>query len=476
MTADHDTIVAPATAPGGAIAVVRVSGARALALCDTLFRGRTPLAEAAGYTVHYGRIADGDRTVDDVLAAVFRAPHSYTGEDAVEISCHGSSYIVSEILRLLIAAGARMASPGEFTVRAYLAGKLNLAQAEAVGDLVAASSQAAHALASNQMRGGYSAALAALRDQLLHLTALLELELDFAEEEVEFADRRELRQTMRDIAREIDRLRDSFALGNAIKEGVPVAIAGAPNVGKSTLLNRLLGEERAMVSEIAGTTRDVIEECANIGGVLFRFLDTAGIRSTNDTLEQMGIARTMSSIERAQIIIRLIDASQPAVPVSGRSPSSGQTIRKSAPAVPSADSAADTQSPDFPLRPDQTLLTVYNKIDKTPRFALPEGAVGISARNGDGIDDLRRTLRDAVDTEALYHGGTVISNSRHYEALTSASEALSAALDGLRDNLPTDLLSEEIRQVIRHLSGVTGQDIVPEEVLKTIFSKFCIGK
>lgn len=285
MTADHDTIVAPATAPGGAIAVVRVSGARALALCDTLFRGRTPLAEAAGYTVHYGRIADGDRTVDDVLAAVFRTPHSYTGEDAVEISCHGSSYIVSEILRLLIAAGARMASPGEFTVRAYLAGKLDLAQAEAVGDLVAASSQAAHALASNQMRGGYSAALAALRDRLLHLTALLELELDFAEEEVEFADRRELRQTMRDIDREIDRLRDSFALGNAIKEGVPVAIAGAPNVGKSTLLNRLLGEERAMVSEIAGTTRDVIEECANIGGVLFRFLDTAGIRTTDDHLE-----------------------------------------------------------------------------------------------------------------------------------------------------------------------------------------------
>ena len=302
------------------------------------------------------------------------------------------------------------------------------------------------------------------------------ISIDFSEEEVEFADRTQLRDTMRQIKERIDALRSSFSLGNAIKEGVAVAIVGAPNVGKSTLLNRLLNEERAMVSDIAGTTRDVIEERANIDGVVFRFLDTAGIRSTNDTLEQMGIARTMSSIERAQIIIRLIDASQSAVPVSGGNLSSGQTGRKSVPAVPSADSAADTQSPDFPLRPDQTLLTVYNKIDKTPRFALPEGAVGISARNGDGIDDLRRTLRDAVDTEALYHGGTVISNSRHYEALTSASEALSAALDGLRDNLPTDLLSEEIRQVIRHLSGVTGQDIVPEEVLKTIFSKFCIGK
>lgn len=326
------------------------------------------------------------------------------------------------------------------------------------------------------MRGGYSEAFDTLREKLLHLTSLLELELDFSEEEVEFADRTQLRDTMRQIKERIDALRSSFSLGNAIKEGVAVAIVGAPNVGKSTLLNRLLNEERAMVSDIAGTTRDVIEERANIDGVVFRFLDTAGIRSTNDPLEQMGIARTMSSIERAQIIIRLIDASQPAVSVSGGNLSSGQTGRKSAPAVPSADSAADTQSPDFPLRPDQTLLTVYNKIDKTPRFALPEGAVGISARNGDGIDDLRRTLRDAVDTEALYHGGTVISNSRHYEALTSASEALSAALDGLRDNLPTDLLSEEIRQVIRHLSGVTGQDIVPEEVLKTIFSKFCIGK
>ena len=476
MNTDHDTIVAPATAAGGAIAVIRISGGEAFAVCDRIFRGRRPLAEADGYTVHYGTIAEGDRVIDDVLAAVFRAPHSYTGENSVEISCHGSSYIVSEILRLLTAAGGRMAQPGEFTIRAYLAGKLDLSQAEAVADMIASSSRAAHALASTQMRGGYSEELESLREKLLNLTSLLELELDFSEEEVEFADRTQLRDTMRQIKERIDALRSSFSLGNAIKEGVAVAIVGAPNVGKSTLLNRLLNEERAMVSYIAGTTRDVIEERANIDGVVFRFLDTAGIRSTNDTLEQMGIARTMSSIERAQIIIRLIDASQSAVPVSGGNLSSGQTGRKSVPAVPSADSAADTQSPDFPLRPDQTLLTVYNKIDKTPRFALPEGAVGISARNGDGIDDLRRTLRDAVDTEALYHGGTVISNSRHYEALTSASEALSAALDGLRDNLPTDLLSEEIRQVIRHLSGVTGQDIVPEEVLKTIFSKFCIGK
>ena len=394
MICDHDTIAAPATAAGGALAVIRVSGGNALTICDRIFRGSAPLADAGGYTVHYGHIMADGRTLDDVLVTVFRAPRSYTGEDAAEISCHGSQYIVTETLRLLTAAGARMAQPGEFTIRAYLAGKLDLSQAEAVADIIASSSRASHALAANQMRGGYSEAFDTLREKLLHLTSLLELELDFSEEEVEFADRTQLRDTMRQIKERIDALRSSFSLGNAIKEGVAVAIVGAPNVGKSTLLNRLLNEERAMVSDIAGTTRDVIEERANIDGVVFRFLDTAGIRSTNDTLEQMGIARTMSSIERAQIIIRLIDASQSAVPVSGGSLSSGQTVRKSAPAVPSADSAADTQSLDFPLRPDQTLLTVYNKIDKTPRFALPEGTVGISARNGDGIDDLRRTLRD----------------------------------------------------------------------------------
>jgi len=267
-----------------------------------------------------------------------------------------------------------------------------------------------------------------------------------AEEEVEFADRRELRQTMRDIAREIDRLRDSFALGNAIKEGVPVAIAGAPNVGKSTLLNRLLGEERAMVSEIAGTTRDVIEECANIGGVLFRFLDTAGIRTTDDHLERMGIERTMASIRRARIVIRLTDATAPEPPEQ------------------------------FALRPDQTLLRVVNKLDLRPDAPLPEGAVGLSARNGEGIDRLCRALRGAVDTSALYHGDAVVSNSRHYAALTQAREALSRAIEGLDEGLPTDLLSEEIRQVIRHLGSITGGDISAPEVLSHIFSNFCIGK
>ncbi len=498
MNTDHDTIVAPATAAGGAIAVIRISGGEAFAVCDRIFRGRRPLAEADGYTVHYGTIAEGDRVIDDVLAAVFRAPHSYTGENSVEISCHGSSYIVSEILRLLTAAGGRMAQPGEFTIRAYLAGKLDLSQAEAVADMIASSSRAAHALASTQMRGGYSEELESLREKLLNLTSLLELELDFSEEDVEFADRTALRATMQRIAAEIDRLRSSFALGNAIREGVAVAIAGAPNVGKSTLLNRLLNEERAMVSEIAGTTRDVIEECANIGGVLFRFLDTAGIRPTDDRLEQMGIQRTMSSIERARIVIHMVDASTLTGPVP---------------------------APDFPLRPGQKLLTVVNKTDKAPAAwrlpegvvgisakhgegidalcdalresvdtealyhgdpvvsnsrhyeRLPEGVVGISAKHGEGIDALCDALRESVDTEALYHGDPVVSNSRHYEALSAAREALGQALDGLAHGLPTDLLSEEIRQVITHLGAITGRGaIAPDEILQNIFSKFCIGK
>lgn len=458
MLSDHDTIVAPATAPGGAIAVIRVSGAKALTLCDRIFRGRTPLAEAAPYTVHYGTIVDAPaaeaespRIVDDVLATVFRAPHSYTGEDSVEISCHGSSYIVAEILRLLTAAGGRMATPGEFTMRAYLAGKLDLAQAEAVGDLIAASSRAAHALATNQMRGGYSSALETLRDRLLHLTALLELELDFSEEDVEFADRRALRHTMEEIGTEIDRLRDTFALGNAIKEGVPVAITGAPNVGKSTLLNRLLGEERALVSEIAGTTRDVIEERINIDGVLFRFLDTAGIRATDDRLEQMGIERTMESIRRARIIIRMIDAGDIA----------GGRIEDSMPGV----------------RKDQTLLTVINKLDLHPDTTLPTGAIGLSAKRGEGIDALRRALRKAVPTDELYHGDAVVSNSRHHTALVEAHTSLTQALDALDAGLPTDLLSEEVREVIRHLGEITGRgSITPDEILKNIFSNFCIGK
>ncbi len=437
MTRGEPTIVAPATAAGGAIAVVRFSGPDAPALCDRLFRGAAPLSQAQGYTVHYGRIMDGERTIDNVLATVFRAPHSYTGEDSVEISCHGSAYIVSEILRLAQAAGARMAEPGEFTIRAYLAGKLDLSQAEAVADLIASSPRAAHALATGQMRGGY-------------LASLLELELDFSEEDVEFADREELRRTMESIRRETDTLRNSFSLGNALKEGVAVAIAGAPNAGKSTLLNRLLRDDRALVSDIAGTTRDVIEEQAHIDGVLFRFLDTAGIRTTDDQLERMGIERTLASIARARIVIHLIDAT---------------TLKEAIPA------------PDFPLREDQTLLTVINKTDAAPALVLPDNVIGISALSGSGVDMLCRALRSAVDTEGLFHGDTIVSNSRHFQALSEASAALDRALLGLQSALPSDLLAEEIRSVIRALSSITGIGaIIPDNILSNIFSKFCIGK
>ena len=531
MMHDHDTIVAPATAPGGALAVVRLSGSDAIALCDRIFRGRRPLVEAEGYTVHYGRIVEGDRIVDDVLATVFRAPHSYTGEDSVELSCHGSSYILSEILRLAQSAGARMAEPGEFTVRAYLAGKMDLSQAEAVADLIASSSRGAHALASDQMRGGYSTALEQLRERLLHLASLLELELDFSEEDVEFADRRELAATMSEIGSEIDALRGSFAVGNAIKEGVPVAIVGAPNAGKSTLLNRLLHDDRALVSDIAGTTRDVIEERLDIDGVVFRFLDTAGIRPTDDRLERMGIERTLESIRRAQIIIHLVSAeTMDASAIAAFGNTEHIASASAAGTAPLSDPRADALAPDFPVRPDQILLTVVNKIDTRPEifFASAQSAgnsgapttcktgniaastphtpvfastglgetpvssffdisghgsgtpdstfFAISARDGVGVDALRRAIRSCIDTSALFHGSTIVSHSRHFQALSEARTALNRAIAGL-DALPTDLLAEEIRAVIAALGTITGRDaITPDEILTDIFSKFCIGK
>lgn len=542
MLHDHDTIVAPATPTGGAIAIVRVSGSGAIETVERIFRGRRPLSEAAGYTLHRGTISDGARLIDDVLVSLFRAPHSYTGEDSVEISCHGSAYVVSEILRLLLDAGARMATPGEFTLRAFLAGKLDLAQAEAVADLIASSSRAAHTLAAGQLRGGFSQRLDHLRGELLHLASLLELELDFSEEDVEFADRRKLRRTMEEILSEILRLRGSFALGSALKEGIPVAIVGAPNVGKSTLLNRLLNEDRAMVSEIAGTTRDLIEEQTVIDGVRFRFIDTAGIRATDDRLERMGIERTRAGIARARIVVRLVDATTLAPADSSRTeaaanpphthsataagdntaaagthvnaaaediatattpgtqanaaadniastaaPGTNDTPAAGSPTAPEGTAAATARDahedgatlrlpePEFTLRPEQRLLTVVNKLDMRPGVTLPEGVIGISAKRGEGIDLLRHRLREQVDTAALEQGDTVISNGRHYEALTAAERALEEALRGCDAMLTADLLSEEIRQVIFHLGTITGQ-ITTDEILGNIFSKFCIGK
>lgn len=448
---DTDTIVAPATATGGALALIRLSGGDAIRIADQLFRGRRRLAEQASHTVLFGTLCDGDRVIDEVVATLYRGPHSYTGEDTVEWSCHGSSYIVQEVLRLTLQAGARMAEPGEFTRRAYLSGRLDLSQAEAVADLIASSSQAAHTLATRQMRGGYSSSLDRLREELLTLTTLLELELDFSEEDVEFADRDRLQSLMERIGKEINRLKESFALGNALKEGVTVAIVGAPNVGKSTLLNQLLQEDRAMVSEIAGTTRDVIEERLLIDGVLFRVLDTAGIRHTDDRLEQMGIDRTMHSIARARIIVRMVDAEE--VLSQGLS------------------------APDFTLTEGQQLLTVINKIDRHPSLETANDVLRIAARSGEGVDQLKQALRRLVATDRLDEEMPVVSSLRHFEALSTASEALSRAREGLHGGLPTDLLSEEIRCVIHAIGSITGRGVIlPDELLANLFGHFCIGK
>ena len=462
MNTPNDTIVAPATAAGGAIAVVRMSGPSALAICDTVFSGARRAGEAAGYTVLYGTIADGARVLDDVLVTVFRAPHSYTGEDAVEISCHGSRYIVRELLALLVRRGARMATPGEFTSRAFLGGKLDLSQAEAVADLIASGSRAAHTLATDQMRGGYSAELETLRGELLRLASLLELELDFGEEEVEFADRTELRAAMERIGAKIDRLIDSFALGNAIKEGVAVAIVGRPNVGKSTLLNRLLNEERALVSEIPGTTRDPIEATLNLDGILYRFIDTAGIRDTADPLEHMGIERTLQRVRQAAIILLMVDANDPSEQI-------------------------EAQLQSIPVGEGQQIALILNKSDKATeeqialskktlqqKNAIP--VLSISAKQKGNLQALTSLLYDSVHAdESLRSGQLIVSNARHHEALEAACGATHRAQNGLAGGISGDLLAQDIREVLHHLGTITGE-ITSQDILNSIFSKFCIGK
>lgn len=494
-TPEHnDTIVAPATADGGAMCVVRISGQRAIEICDSLFRGRKPLAEVKSHTLHYGEIVDrnGD-VVDDVVAAVFRAPHSYTGDDTVEISAHGSRYIVSEIIRLLIAAGARMAHAGEFTSRAFLAGRLDLSQAEAVADVIAADSRWSHAVASTQMRGGYSDMLRQLRDKLLHLTSLLELELDFSEEDVEFADRSELRGILLDVQQHTRSLTGSFALGNALKEGVSVAIVGRPNAGKSTLLNRLAGDDRAMVSDIAGTTRDTIEATANIDGVMFRFIDTAGLRTTDDRLEQMGIARTRDAIAKARIILHLLTPDHTVEEPVAVSPSqtyirlinkidlqtSGSAESEFAGAGAGMGTGANAgvgaqtrQNSDTTAADNKPATDAANC---PAAEAVPAHTLRISAKCDIGINALRQLLRSTVATDDVANGSIVVSNMRHYEALTRADEALTRALTALDNNLPTDLLSEDIRQVLHALGEITGE-ITSDDILASIFSKFCIGK
>ncbi len=439
----NDIIVAPATALGGAIAVIRVSGEGSVALCDHIFKGRKPLVEASSHTIHYGTICDGERVVDDVVVAVFRAPRSYTGEESVEISIHGSRYIASEVIRLLCEGGARMAEAGEFSQRALASGRIDLSQAEAVADLIAAESRAAHMVAATQMRGGYSEMLEQLRSELLNVTTLLELELDFSEEDVEFADRARLQQMLEQTDRVVLRLMESFRVGNAIREGVSVAIVGRPNVGKSTLLNRLVGDDRAMVSDIAGTTRDTIEESVVIDDIRFRFVDTAGLHDTDDRLEKMGIERTERAIRQAQIVLYMVEPLQ-----------------------------RELELPT--LSDEQTMLVVVNKMDTTSERSV-EGALYISARDGEGVEALRRALRSTVDTEGLYRGEVVVSNMRHFEALTRAHISLQGAVSALAMEVSEELLAEDIRSAINALAEITGR-ITSDDILKNVFANFCIGK
>ncbi len=447
------TIVAPATAPGGAIALIRLSGPEAIALTERVFS--QPLTQAPGHTLHFGTISDNDRMLDEVLVSVFRAPRSYTGEEMVEISCHGSAYITHEILSLLTRHGAVPAAAGEFTQRAFLNGKLDLSQAEAVADLIASESGAAHRIALNQMRGGYATELAGLREKLLHIASLLELELDFSEEDVEFADRSELQGLLTEILHRCRLLAGSFRTGNVLKNGVPVAIAGAPNAGKSTLLNRLVGEERAIVSEVAGTTRDLIEESITLGGIRFRFIDTAGLRHTEDSIEALGIERAKERIRHATLVLFLL--AEPRTPAE---------VLESIDALKLSD--------------EQHLILLFNKQDLWDTAPLAEAlshrwpTLSLSARSGEGLEELQTLLIDSVgdnrSADAL-----VVSNIRHYEALLQATAALERGLTGLENTLSADLVSEEIRQVLHHLGTITGE-ITTDDILCHIFSKFCIGK
>jgi len=487
---DNDTIAAPATAVGGALCVVRVSGPRAIDICDTIFRGRTTLAAAKTASAHYGSIADTTAgVIDEAIVTIFRAPHSYTGEDSVEISVHGSSYVVRALMQALARAGARPARAGEFTRRAFLAGRMDLAQAEAVADMIASSSRAAHAVAATQMRGTYSHELQELRRQLLDITSLLELELDFSEEDVEFADRTQLDTLLRRTRDKVAALARSFALGNALKEGVAVAIVGSPNVGKSTLLNRLVGEERAMVSDIAGTTRDTVEARINIDGVDYRFIDTAGVHQTDDKLELMGIDRTRQALEKARMVLWITTADEPGSNVgSNVGSNAGNPSGHNAHNAPDTEAALKAEfaaATGIELAPEQILYRIINKIDlhsdtDNSSAATAEGTedrytIRLSAKTGEGIRTLVAALSRSVDATAAYRGEAIVTNQRHYHALCEALTALDAALDGLQHGLTSELLSEDIRAAINHLGEITGE-ITSDDILQNIFSKFCIGK
>ncbi|MDP5139801.1 MAG: tRNA uridine-5-carboxymethylaminomethyl(34) synthesis GTPase MnmE [Spirosomaceae bacterium] len=450
----YEPICALATAPGvGAISVIRVSGLGAIAIVDKLFFGKN-LLEVASHTAHFGTIRDGEQIIDEVLVTVFKSPKSFTKEDCVEIGCHGSDYIVRYILKLLVKNGCTVAKPGEFTQRAFLNGQFDLVQAEAVADLIAADSEAAHKIALGQMRGGFSKKLGVLREELIHFASMIELELDFGEEDVEFADRDDLRQLIYNLKRQLNPLIDSFEAGNAIKEGTPVAIIGPPNAGKSTLLNILLNEEKAIVTEIAGTTRDVIEDVLFIDGRKFRFIDTAGIRETTDIVESIGIKRSMTALEKAHIAIMLFD-----------NEADEKVLR---------DTFVEALE-------GKEVLWVRNKVDLVNPNPQPlplrgdgeQNSIPISAKNNTGIEELKELIVEKAGK--LKASDTTLTNLRHYESLVKTQEALDEVLIGLDNGITGDFLAQDIRLSLHHLGEITGS-ISSDDLLKNIFGKFCIGK
>ncbi|MGE4585730.1 MAG: tRNA uridine-5-carboxymethylaminomethyl(34) synthesis GTPase MnmE [Mangrovibacterium sp.] len=463
---DPSTICAVATSPGmGPIAVIRLSGEKAIEITDEIFQSPAKsqrLARQKANTLHFGTLCEGPEIIDEVVISLFRAPHSFTGEDVVEISCHGSVYIQQRILQLLLSHGARMARPGEYTQRAFMNGKMDLSQAEAVADLIASTTRASQKVAMSQMRGGFSARLGELRKQLLHFIALVELELDFSEEDVEFADRKQLRELVDRIARVVNRLKDSYQLGNVIKNGIPVAIIGETNVGKSTLLNALLNEERAIVSDIHGTTRDVIEDVINIQGTAFRFFDTAGIRETVDAIESMGIERSFNKLREASIVLLVVDTGNPLSLITGRI----EKIRRH-------------------INPQQHLVITANKVDigsqkticalRDMPLGKSERLVFLSAKNKMHLEELISVMQHAVALDQLSEEDTIVTNARHYEALCKASEALQRVQSGMDQLISGEFLAQDIRECLEYLGEITGQ-ISNDEVLGHIFKHFCIGK
>jgi tRNA modification GTPase len=459
----NDSIVALATPSGaGAIAIIRISGEDAITIGNAVFQSikGKDLTKQKSHTLHLGHVMDNQKTLDEVLVSIFKGPHSYTGENTIEISCHGSTYIQQQIIQLLLRKGCRMANPGEFTLRAFLNGKLDLSQAEAVADLISSDNEASHQIAMQQMRGGFSNEIAKLREELLNFASLIELELDFAEEDVEFADRTQFHELLNRIEFVLKRLIDSFAVGNVIKNGIPVAIVGEPNVGKSTLLNTLLNEERAIVSHIAGTTRDTIEDELVIGGIGFRFIDTAGIRETEDVVESIGIRKTFEKIEQAQVVVFLFDSSEFKV--------SGLKLKVELEKIRN----------QFPLKP---LVIIGNKADK-----LDEGEKArikseiptimlLSAKENIGVEELKNQLLSFVNTGALRNNETIVTNTRHYDSLLKALDEIQKVKYGLETHLSSDLMAIDIKEALYHFGMITGQ-VTNDELLGNIFANFCIGK